>query len=58
MVAAISAVEDDIPAAVQNSVPAAEDSTEAKSRQKAHKNGLIGEGKGAPLSKSQRKRAL
>lgn len=58
MAAAITAVEDDIPIAVQNSVPPADDSTGAKERQTVNKNGLIGEGKGAPLSKSQRKRAL
>ncbi|KAJ3558514.1 hypothetical protein NM688_g882 [Phlebia brevispora] len=58
MAAAISTVESDIPAAVQNSVPARDDPTEEKDRQIPRKRGLIGEGKGAPLTKFQRKRAL
>ena len=60
--AAISAVEDDIPEAVQNAI-ATGDATEAteggsKPRKVRPKPGQIGEGKGAPLSKNQRKRAL
>ena len=60
--AAISAVEDDIPTAVQNSVAA--DTDDASGPDTSHpkkvkpKPGQIGEGKGAPLTKNQRKRAL
>ncbi|KAI0715268.1 ribosome biogenesis protein SLX9-domain-containing protein [Earliella scabrosa] len=60
--AAISAVEDDIPTAVQNSVAA--DTDDASGPDPSHpkkvkpKPGQIGEGKGAPLTKNQRKRAL
>ncbi|KAI0375332.1 hypothetical protein BV20DRAFT_1032580 [Pilatotrama ljubarskyi] len=61
--AAISAVEDDIPVAVQNSIAADTDGASGtdtpKEKAKAKpKPGQIGEGKGAPLSKNQRKRAL
>ncbi|KAI0331942.1 hypothetical protein GY45DRAFT_1344944 [Cubamyces sp. BRFM 1775] len=58
--AAISAVEDDIPVAAMNSI-ADEDGTDATEGPKPKskpKPGQIGEGKGAPLSKNQRKRAL
>ncbi|TBU46108.1 ribosome biogenesis protein SLX9-domain-containing protein [Dichomitus squalens] len=60
--AAISAVEDDIPEAVQNASTIG-DATEAsegqsKPRKVRPKPGQIGEGKGTPLTKSQRKRAL
>ncbi|KAI0756677.1 ribosome biogenesis protein SLX9-domain-containing protein [Daedaleopsis nitida] len=60
--AAISAVEDDIPVAVQNSIAAngdsADDPDASQAKKVKPKPGQIGEGKGAPLSKSQRKRAL
>lgn len=61
--AAIAAVEDDIPVAVQNTIAAdaeeADGTDESKAKAKAKpKPGQIGEGKGAPLSKNQRKRAL
>ncbi|KAI0639733.1 ribosome biogenesis protein SLX9-domain-containing protein [Trametes polyzona] len=63
--AAISAVEDAIPEAVQNTIAAdTEDAPEEQQQQQQPKSkakpkpGLIGEGKGAPLSKNQRKRAL
>ena len=60
--AALVAVEDEIPAAVQASVSVNavdEDTLElTKPRRVKPKPGQIGEGKGVPLSKSQRKRAL
>ncbi|KAI1793882.1 ribosome biogenesis protein SLX9-domain-containing protein [Ganoderma leucocontextum] len=59
--AAISALEDDMPEAIQNAVAADEAAgADAASRpQKARpKPGQIGEGKGVPLSKNQRKRTL
>ncbi|KAI0800936.1 ribosome biogenesis protein SLX9-domain-containing protein [Fomes fomentarius] len=59
---AIAAVEDDIPLAVQNSIAATAegvDETPAPQSKKVRpKHGQIGEGKGAPLTKNQRKRAL
>ena len=62
---AIDAVEDAIPAAVQNTVSADTDAPDgpdghdaAQTRKVKPKTGQIGEGKGAPLSKNQRKRAL
>ena len=60
---AIAAVEDDIPTAVQNTI-AAEADADVPNADSSHpkpakpKAGQIGEGKGAPLSKNQRKRAL
>ncbi|KAI0361260.1 hypothetical protein OH77DRAFT_1516252 [Trametes cingulata] len=60
--AAISAVEDDIPIAVQNTIAADTEATiggdTSKKAKAKPKPGQIGEGKGAPLSKNQRKRAL
>lgn len=59
--AAICSLEDEMPEAIQNSVPADDDAgADAASRpQKARpKPGQIGKGKGAPLSKNQRKRVL
>ncbi|KAL1951676.1 hypothetical protein VTO73DRAFT_825 [Trametes versicolor] len=59
--AAIFAVEDDIPTAVQNTIAADEEEADGTDEPKAKANpkaGQIGEGKGAPLSKNQRKRAL
>ncbi|PIL31636.1 hypothetical protein GSI_06338 [Ganoderma sinense ZZ0214-1] len=58
--AAISALEDGNPETIQNSVPTDDAGADAASRpQKARpKPGQIGEGKGVPLSKSQRKRTL
>ncbi|KAI0673465.1 ribosome biogenesis protein SLX9-domain-containing protein [Trametes maxima] len=65
MHAAISAVEDAIPAAVQNTIAAdaatdidAIDGPDASKAKSKPKPGLIGEGKGTPLTKNQRKRAL
>ncbi|KAH9847388.1 ribosome biogenesis protein SLX9-domain-containing protein [Lenzites betulinus] len=63
MTAAIFAVEDAIPVAVQNTIaagaeePDATEEPQAQARAKP-KPGQIGEGKGVPLSKNQRKRAL
>ncbi|RPD81976.1 hypothetical protein L226DRAFT_528186 [Lentinus tigrinus ALCF2SS1-7] len=61
--AAISAVEDAIPVAVQNSVVADLDAEAggpdvSQPKRVKPKPGQIGEGKGAPLTKNQRKRAL
>ncbi|KAI0660406.1 ribosome biogenesis protein SLX9-domain-containing protein [Cubamyces menziesii] len=58
--AAISAVEEDIPVAVKNSIAdeSGTDATEGPKAKPKPKPGQIGEGKGAPLSKNQRKRAL
>ncbi|KAM5533084.1 hypothetical protein V8D89_013227 [Ganoderma adspersum] len=59
--AAISALEDDIPEAIQNSVAANDDANAgdaSRPQQARPKPGQIGEGKGVPLSKNQRKRAL
>ncbi|KAI0652200.1 ribosome biogenesis protein SLX9-domain-containing protein [Trametes meyenii] len=66
MHAAISAVEDAIPAVVQNTIAAADavadadaiDGPDAFKTKPKPKPGLIGEGKGTPLTKNQRKRAL
>ena len=56
---AIAALETDIPAAVLEATAAAEeDDDTAEKRPKVAQRGRIGESKGAPLSKSQRKRAL
>lgn len=57
---AISAVEVAIPASVQASVdPSAEDAPSSNPHKaQSTRPGQIGEGKGAPLSKAQRKRAL
>ncbi|KAI0830642.1 ribosome biogenesis protein SLX9-domain-containing protein [Trametes gibbosa] len=61
--AAIFAVEDAIPTAVQNTIaadaqePAGTDEPRTQARTKPQP-GQIGEGKGVPLSKNQRKRAL
>ncbi|KAI0778510.1 ribosome biogenesis protein SLX9-domain-containing protein [Trametes elegans] len=59
--AAISAMEETIPAAVQNTIgddaKEADDMDVSEAKPKP-KQGQIGEGKGAPLSKNQRKRAL
>ena len=57
MKSAITALETDIPAAVLEATTAAEDDT-AEERPKVVQRGRIGEGKSAPLSKAQRKRAL
>ena len=61
--AALAAVEDEIPAAMQASVPVSAETVDTMGDsprpKKVHpKPGLIGEGKTAPLSKSQRKRVL
>ncbi|KAI9058860.1 hypothetical protein FKP32DRAFT_1231534 [Trametes sanguinea] len=56
--AAISALEEDIPVAVQNSVAAATEADASKPAKPKPKPGQIGEGKGAPLNKNQRKKAL
>ncbi|KAH9937147.1 ribosome biogenesis protein SLX9-domain-containing protein [Fomitopsis serialis] len=58
MQAAISALDDELPPAVVQSIM--EDGEERTSQTKKPRStpGLIGEGKGAPLSKAQRKRAL
>ncbi|RDX50392.1 hypothetical protein OH76DRAFT_1402422 [Lentinus brumalis] len=61
--AAISAVEDAIPVAVQNSVAADPDAGAGgpdapQPRKVKPKPGQIGEGKGVPLTKNQRKRVL
>ncbi|KAL7285158.1 hypothetical protein ACG7TL_000250 [Trametes sanguinea] len=59
--AAISALEEDIPVAVQNSVTDATETDRADASKPAKpkpKPGQIGEGKGAPLNKNQRKKAL
>ncbi|TFK89634.1 hypothetical protein K466DRAFT_18209 [Polyporus arcularius HHB13444] len=61
--AAISAVEDAIPVAVQNSVAADPDAGAGEPdapqpRKVKPKPGQIGEGKGVPLTKNQRKRVL
>lgn len=61
--AAISAVEDAIPVAVQNSVAADPDAGAGgpdapQPKRVKPKPGQIGEGKGVPLTKNQRKRAL
>ncbi len=59
---AIAAVEDDIPLAVQNSIAATAEGVDEtpvpQSKKVRPKPGQIGEGKGAPLTKNQRKRAL
>lgn len=58
MQAAISALDETIPTSVQNSIEAGDDHAR-DSKSKPHvKPGMIGEGKKATLSKSQRKRAL
>ncbi|KAI8980683.1 ribosome biogenesis protein SLX9-domain-containing protein [Trametes punicea] len=58
--AAISALEEDIPVAVQNTISDANgaDSHDAPKAKPKPKPGQIGEGKGVPLNKNQRKRAL
>lgn len=57
--AAIFALEEDRPETIQNSVTANTDADGTSRTQKARpKPGQIGEGKGVPLSKNQRRRAL
>ena len=60
MKAALSAVEDALPVAVVESVKVNAEELEAtqEHRKAKPRPGQIGEGKGAPLNKNQRKRAL
>ncbi|GLB36259.1 putative ribosome biogenesis protein SLX9 [Lyophyllum shimeji] len=58
MQAAIASLDEEIPAAVSQSVKDAAASSSAPPSRAHIKPGMIGEGKKAPLSKSQRKRAL
>ncbi|TFY56420.1 hypothetical protein EVJ58_g7662 [Rhodofomes roseus] len=59
MQAAIAALDDELPPAVVQSTTVQDDEEQPSKAKKARPTpGLIGEGKGAPLSKNQRKRAL
>lgn len=58
MQTALNALDDSIPIVVQQSTSSNEDATADPKPKAAIKPGMIGEGKKATLSKSQRKRAL